>query len=294
MKSLFGTRLFVDSAGVRSGGGRDPFAVLVMEEIGDRHRRPPAQDLRRSRKRLPSTWSSRSRRRPSNRGHRAHPHGPLRGGVSGTHPRSQRRRGQPGGPAVRLPRGARRAHGEGCGSASARPARRWSERACRDAPRAPRARLGIAPPPRAAGADRLCAGCGGAGGAGRGGAPRRAAGGERGPARQGQGGGRRGPLSGGVRPSAPIRWVACGRRILGKAETEGGRAALPLPPLRAAPPGLRRGDGDRPLGPCGEPAGADRGDVQATLGGGGGRLPRLRRVAGGRPAATRSRGRAAA
>ena len=34
MKSLFGTRLFVDSAGVRSGGGRDPFAVLVMEEIG--------------------------------------------------------------------------------------------------------------------------------------------------------------------------------------------------------------------------------------------------------------------
>ncbi|MCY4408351.1 MAG: low molecular weight phosphatase family protein, partial [Rhodospirillaceae bacterium] len=34
MKSLFGTRLFVDSAGVRSGGGRDPFAVLVMAEIG--------------------------------------------------------------------------------------------------------------------------------------------------------------------------------------------------------------------------------------------------------------------
>ena len=34
MKSLFGTRLFVDSAGVRCGGGRDPFAVLVMAEIG--------------------------------------------------------------------------------------------------------------------------------------------------------------------------------------------------------------------------------------------------------------------
>ena len=34
MKSLFGTRLFVDSAGVRRGGSRDPFAVLVMAEIG--------------------------------------------------------------------------------------------------------------------------------------------------------------------------------------------------------------------------------------------------------------------
>ena len=34
MKSLFGTRTFVDSAGVRRGGGRDPFAVLVMAEMG--------------------------------------------------------------------------------------------------------------------------------------------------------------------------------------------------------------------------------------------------------------------
>ena len=34
MKNLFGTRLFVDSVGVRRGEGRDPFAVLVMAETG--------------------------------------------------------------------------------------------------------------------------------------------------------------------------------------------------------------------------------------------------------------------
>ncbi len=34
MKSLFGPRLTVDSVGVRRGGGIDPFAVSVMEEIG--------------------------------------------------------------------------------------------------------------------------------------------------------------------------------------------------------------------------------------------------------------------
>jgi protein-tyrosine phosphatase len=34
MKNLFGTRLFVDSVGVRRGGELDAFAVFVLEEIG--------------------------------------------------------------------------------------------------------------------------------------------------------------------------------------------------------------------------------------------------------------------
>ena len=34
MKQLFGSRLFVDSVGVRRGGVLDPFAVFVMAEVG--------------------------------------------------------------------------------------------------------------------------------------------------------------------------------------------------------------------------------------------------------------------
>ncbi len=48
MKKLFGTRLFVDSVGVRRGGVLDPFAVFVMEEIGidiGAHRPKTFEDL---------------------------------------------------------------------------------------------------------------------------------------------------------------------------------------------------------------------------------------------------------
>ena len=103
-------------------------------------------------------------------------------------------------------------------------------------------------------------------------------GGARGPARTGKGGGGRGAPSGGVR--ARRRYGGCLRSAHpGEGGDRGERPALSLAALRPAAPGLRRGYGDRPGRPSGEPPGAHCRRLQAALGRGNRGLSRRRRMA---------------
>ena len=133
MKSLFGTRLFVDSAGVRSGGGRDPFAVLVMSEIGidiGGHRPKTFDDLESDSFDMVVSLSPEAQHRAIELTRTAHCEIEFWHTLDPSIVEGNRET-----PAVRLPRGAGRAHGE-------------AARALRRAPTAGGLSVANPPPPR--------------------------------------------------------------------------------------------------------------------------------------------------